>query len=90
MPAFEGIEVKAVVDVDFEVFCGTCGAGLCNSSNTRNSHIRRMPQVTVDACEVCMESAAEKARSETADKYEEELAELRERIKELETGESKQ
>lgn len=46
MPAFE---------LEFEVFCGTCGAGLCNQSDTRSSRQRRMPQVTVEPCTVCLE-----------------------------------
>ena len=41
--------------LEFEVYCGTCGEGLCNESNTRTSHRRSMPQVTVNACPVCIE-----------------------------------
>jgi hypothetical protein len=60
MPSFE---------VEFEVFCGTCGAGLCNQSDTRKSRRRGENQVTVEVCQTCIEKA------ETP---------LRERIEELE------
>lgn len=46
MPSFE---------VEFEVFCGTCGAGLCNQSNTRKSRTRGENQVTVEVCRKCVE-----------------------------------
>ena len=48
MPSFE---------IDFEVFCGTCGAGLCNQSDTRKSRSRGENQVTVEACEYCINQA---------------------------------
>ena len=47
MPSFN-------VDIEFEVFCGTCGTGLCNNSETRTSRNRSANQVTVDACPKCM------------------------------------
>lgn len=39
--------------IEFEVFCGTCGAGLCNQSNTdiRNGNL----QLSIEACEKCKE-----------------------------------
>lgn len=72
MPTFEGVEVRAVVDVDFEVFCGTCGEGLCFESNTRFSRNRNFAQVEVNACPSCIE------------RKEEEIEDLKYRIKELE------
>jgi hypothetical protein len=48
MPSFE---------IEFEVFCGTCGAGLCNQSDSRKSRTRRENQVTVERCETCIEDA---------------------------------
>ena len=55
--------------LDFEVFCGTCGAGLCNQSDTRKSRQRGENQLTVEACKTCMEKA---------------IQPLQERIEELE------
>lgn len=58
MPSFE---------LEFEVFCGICGAGLCNQSNTRTSRNRSMPQVTVDVCKDCLSNATEPLVSEIDD-----------------------
>lgn len=69
MPTFENVEVQTTIDVDFEVFCGTCGEGLCSESDTRN---RNFLQVTVNACPTCM------------DEKEEEIKELKAQIESLE------
>ena len=50
MPTFNDIEITTTIDVDFEVYCGTCGAGLCSESDTRLSRNRKYAQVTVNAC----------------------------------------
>lgn len=71
MPTFEGVEITTTADVDFEVFCGTCGAGLCSQSSTRSSRHRGAAQVTVDACDTCLEAAREEVRSELEQKIEE-------------------
>lgn len=52
MPTFEDVEIRA--SVDFEVFCGTCGEGLCNESTTRINRNRGYAQVEVNACPSCM------------------------------------
>jgi hypothetical protein len=56
-------------ELEFEIFCGTCGADLFNQSDTRKSSTHRKNQVTVQVCQNCVENA------ETP---------LRERIEELE------
>lgn len=55
MPSFENIEIPASVTIDFEVFCKTCGEGLCNESSTRVSRNRGFLQVEVNACPSCIE-----------------------------------
>jgi hypothetical protein len=55
MPSFE---------VNFEVFCGTCGAGLCNQSDSRKSRNRYADQVSVEACQCCIEKAIEPLQDE--------------------------
>lgn len=74
MPIFQDVEVEVSqkVDIDFEVYCGTCGAGLCSESDTRRSRNRNELQVTVNACPNCM------------DGKDEEIKDLRDRISELE------
>lgn len=65
--------------IEFEVFCGTCGDGLCHASDTRSSHRRSMPQVTVEACQICINNAKEPLESRI-DELERELAELQEQM----------
>jgi len=67
MPTFEDIEITTSISLDFEVFCGTCGAGLCNQSDTRHSRSRCAAQVTVDVCENCLEEARQEIRKDLED-----------------------
>lgn len=59
MPSFR-VEIDHVIDYDFEVFCGTCGADLCGQSDTRTSRSRGFPQITVDVCSSCKKEWEEK------------------------------
>ena len=77
MPTFENVEVTTTADIDFEVFCGTCGAGLCNVSDTRRSSRRGYLQVTVSLCPDCKNN------------YEEEISILKSEIADLENQLSK-
>ena len=47
MPSFD-------VSVDFEVFCGRCGAGLCNNSREGRTPGRGVLTLTVDPCKRCL------------------------------------
>jgi len=42
--------------VDFDVYCGTCGAGLCGSTSVTVDAFGRCA-AHVAVCEVCMEKA---------------------------------
>lgn len=55
MPIIE-TSVETNVEVEFEVFC-SCGEGLCNQSETRESRTRRTPQVVVEPCQKCLDRA---------------------------------
>jgi hypothetical protein len=66
-------------EISFEIFCGTCGAGLCNQSDTRKSRHRQEDQVTVDVCEKCLENATEPLK-ERIEELEQLLEEAREQI----------
>ena len=59
MPSFR-VEIDHVIDYDFEVFCGTCGEGICDHADTRTSRVRGHPQVTVEVCKHCKEEWKEK------------------------------
>lgn len=50
-------EYEDEVEVEFEVFCARCGAGLCNQSEGGNTNGRRFPYVSVEPCNNCLESA---------------------------------
>lgn len=73
MPTFEDVDAK--VTLDFEVFCGTCGAGLCSVSDTRLSRRRGHAQVEVDACPSCMAK-----KDDEIDELKNELESLREQL----------
>jgi hypothetical protein len=79
MPTFSNVEVSHQVDIDFEVYCGTCGAGLCSESDTRHSRNRNYLQVTVNACPKCI---AEK--QEEIDNLKDEIQDLLIQISQLE------
>ena len=82
MPAF---------DVEFEVYCNTCGLGLCGDSETPNTRNRNALSVRVNACPSCMEkkndeitelqgqlTAVEKERDEFMDEVDQLKSELEE------------
>ena len=57
------------IDVDFEVYCAECGAGLCNGSDTDTG--RRGPRVNVAPCECCLDAAHTKGYEEGLAEHEE-------------------
>lgn len=62
MPIISG-EVTTTAELEFEVFCGKCGEGLCNQSETGNTPRRGAPFVRVQPCEVCLDRAKDEGRS---------------------------
>ena len=61
MPTFNDIDIEVTqkIDIDFEVYCNTCGAGLCGESDTRKSRNRGYLQVSVNVCPDCMKEKDE-------------------------------
>lgn len=49
MPTFQ-------IDVEFEVFCDSCGAGLCRQTRENNSGGRGL-SISVEPCERCLTKA---------------------------------
>lgn len=84
MPTFDNIsvELSTTIDVDFEVFCGTCGKGLCSESDTRRSIGRNYLQVTVNACPACIEDKDKEiqALSEEVSRLESKVYELEQKL----------
>ena len=72
MPSIE-VEVEHTVDVDFEVWCETCGAGLCDTVNVDDSNIR------IPVCASCIEEK-EKEMQETIDELNARIEVLEERL----------
>jgi len=58
MPSFE-TEVNVDVEVEFEVYCNSCGEGLCSESTTTRGRTRGDLQVRVNACPRCMKNKDE-------------------------------
>lgn len=56
------------LSLEFEVFCGRCGNGLCNNTRETQSRGRHMPGIQVDPCEKCLESEKEAGHDEGYDK----------------------
>lgn len=76
-------------EIEFEVYCGTCGAGLCNQTTTDDhAGYRDSARVTVDVCSRCIESAKSDTAEETEGRVWEEanniIAALEEKIAQLE------
>lgn len=42
------------IDVEVEVFCASCGKGLCGQSKSGNSPQRGQPYIQVTPCKDCM------------------------------------
>ncbi|MDE2099282.1 MAG: hypothetical protein KGL39_18660 [Patescibacteria group bacterium] len=47
------------VSVEVEVYCATCGAGLCNETESTTTRSRSVPCFRVSACSVCLERATD-------------------------------
>jgi predicted RNase H-like nuclease (RuvC/YqgF family) len=62
--------------LNFEVFCSTCGNGLCHESETRKSRQRNEDQVKVKVCQSCVNKQIEP--------YQEKIEELKDIINDLE------
>lgn len=45
------------VEIEIEVYCNTCGAGLCNETDVAKTRNRGMDSFRVNACEGCLKSA---------------------------------
>ena len=69
---------QAEINLDFEVFCGSCESGLCNNTTTRLSRSREYPQIVVDVCPYCIGE-----KNNEIEKLENDIDELKEEIERL-------
>jgi len=49
------------IEVDIEIFCGCCGAGICNNATPGKTIGRGQPCFTVNPCEKCLSDAVEES-----------------------------
>lgn len=49
------------VSFDFEVYCATCGEGLCRETEVSSTRYRAEPCIRVNACQTCINAAVEAA-----------------------------
>lgn len=79
MPSIEQ-EVDVMVEVEFEVYCKKCGAGLCNNTEVESG---RYAKVYIIPCEECLDKAKndgfEGGEMFTAQRMQEEVDEAFER-----------
>ncbi|HBV95821.1 MAG: hypothetical protein JL50_11040 [Peptococcaceae bacterium BICA1-7] len=74
MPSFD-------VEVEFEIYCSKCGAGLCSNGSTKS--IRNTNRLDMEPCEKCLEFAADMADGEARDELSGKIQELEDEIAEL-------
>lgn len=75
MPSFE---------LNFEVYCDTCGNGLCGQSIATLSRNRGEPQLRVEVCDDCLEEARQEVRNDLEGQIQELQQQLAEAKEELE------
>ena len=63
MPLVNG-DVTINVELEVEVFCAGCGAGLCKQSKAGNTNYRKQTFIEVEPCEKCLEKARDEGRQE--------------------------
>lgn len=52
------------VEVEIEIYCDTCGDGLCNQSTGATTRNRGASSIRVEACKNCMKEAESKGYDE--------------------------
>ncbi len=75
------------VQIEIEVYCADCGAGLCNHTEFVETRTRNMPSFRVMACTKCLEIARDEGRlagrEEAADEAQAQIDERDETIADL-------
>ena len=49
----ENVSFSQQVEVDFEVYCAECGAGICSNASVKKTYNRGANRVDIEACS-CM------------------------------------
>lgn len=56
------------VEIEIEVYCATCGAGLCGKTDVVKTRSRGQDSFRVEACEVCIDAAHDRGLDEGYEK----------------------
>ena len=69
MPTIKtSVDTTIDVEIEVEIFCATCGAGLCKGSTAVKTRNRQTDAIDVEACQKCLDNSFdagyEKARAE--------------------------
>ena len=92
MPTFEDIELELEdketqitikTNIDFEVYCDTCGAGICSNAKTVRSRNRGELQVRVSVCDNYIQNKEDEL-NDVIFELSEKIAQLEEEKQELE------
>ena len=51
------IDTTVDISLDVEIFCATCGKGLCNQSTAVKTRNRQADAIDVEACQHCLDAA---------------------------------
>lgn len=61
-----------IAEVNIEIYCAGCGAGLCGDTEFVQTRNRNEPSFRVSPCKVCLETAREEGRIEGREENQEE------------------
>ena len=60
------------IEVDIEIYCAKCGAGICNNAEATRTKQRNEPSFRIQPCEDCLEDARKEGHDEGYKQGEEE------------------
>lgn len=50
-------EIEVNIEVNIELYCDTCGAGICSLATATKTRNRQEPCFLIKACETCMKKS---------------------------------
>jgi hypothetical protein len=57
-------DITVNVDIEVEVYCAKCGAGLCKQSTSGKTRGRSQPFIEVEPCEKCLDKIKDEGYSD--------------------------
>jgi len=54
----------SAIEIDIEIFCARCGAGICNNATASRTKGRGQPCFEIEPCETCLEKAKDEGYQE--------------------------